>query len=54
MNAKDLFPDEKERRQVKEWLDMFKGKLVRVWDKDGVLVYENKLHISVDNCNNVD
>jgi hypothetical protein len=40
MNAKDLFPDEEERKQVKEWLDLFNGTIVKVVDADGKILFD--------------
>lgn len=42
MKAKDLFPDETERNQVKQILNMFKGRITRVEDKDGNILFENE------------
>lgn len=45
MNAKDIFPSEEERAEVKGWLDLFKGSLTQVIDKDGKVLFRSNLCI---------
>ena len=47
INAKEIFPDDDERLEVKAWLDLFNGILMRVIDKDGTILFESKLCIDI-------
>ena len=40
MNAKDLFPTESERNQVKGWCDMFKGQVTKVLDDKNNILFD--------------
>ena len=40
MNAKDLFPTDEERAEVKAWLDLFNGTIIRVIDADGNILFD--------------
>lgn len=43
MNAKEIFPDDEERAEVKYWLDLFEGSLTQVIDADGTILFQSKL-----------
>lgn len=44
MNAKDIFPDDAERAEVKSWLDLFEGALTQVIDADGTILFQSKIY----------
>lgn len=44
MNAKQIFHDDEERSEVKSWLDLFEGVLMKVLDKDGNVLFQSKLY----------
>ena len=40
MNAKEIFPDEEERKQVLESLKILNGTIVKVVDADGKILFD--------------
>jgi len=34
MKAKDIFTDKEDRDRIRTIMDMFNGKIVRIWDED--------------------
>lgn len=44
MNARDIFPDDDERAEVKELLNLFEGTLMEVIDADGTVLFRSKLY----------
>lgn len=44
MNAREIFPDDDERAEVKWWLDFFEGVLTQVIDADGTVLFQSKIY----------
>ena len=38
--ARDIFPDDEERAEVKSWLDLFNGTIIKVVDGDGKILFD--------------
>lgn len=47
MNAKQIFPDDAERAEVKSWLDLFEGYLTQVLDEHGNVLFRSKLSFDI-------
>jgi len=43
MNAKELLPNNEERKQVKQWIDILVGILTRITDENEEIIFDSRI-----------